>query len=498
MKRRSILTRPLALLLAVAFSTMEMAASGYAPELPNPGDTGVSKQQQEQIGRQAMAEVYKKMPVLPDSSPETQYVRQLGRKLAATIPEEDSWPYEFHVIQQKEINAFALPGGPIFVNVGTIVAAENEAQLAGALAHEMSHIYMQHSIKQMKKTQMTRGIAGVLGAVLGSMGGAGGAFGQMGAGIAGGMLTMKYSRADESQADAVGAIIMYKAGYDPRQLARFFQKLASMSSSSNPQFLSDHPNPGNRTQAIEDEVRNWPARDFINNSQAFVQVKQQAQDMRTYTAREISAGARDGQWGRGNRDGGSGPGGDDDDYGPPGPPNQRAGSGSGNISRVSYRDVQPSGRLTQAQNNLFTMSYPDNWQVYRDRSGNGVTIAPPAGVSEGVVAYGAMIDTANANGSSLDQAMQDVISALVQGNPALRTRGSPQPVRVNGVEGRSVDLTGESPIDEGGKPAPEHDWLVALPRSDGSMLYAVFIAPERDFSELRPTFESMLRTLHLR
>jgi beta-barrel assembly-enhancing protease len=494
MKRRSILFRALALWLAVAFSVLEMAAS-VAPQLPDPGDTGVSKQQQERIGRQAMAEVYKKMPVLPDSSPETQYVRQLGRKLAATIPDDDSWPYEFHVIQQKEINAFALPGGPIFVNVGTIVAAENEAQLAGAMAHEMSHIYMQHSIKQMKKTQMTRGIAGVLGAVLGSMGGAGGAFGQMGASMAGGMLTMKYSRADESQADAVGAIIMYKAGYDPRQLARFFQKLASMSNSSNPQFLSDHPNPGNRTQAIEDEVRDWPVRDFVNNSQAFLQLKQQAQGLRTYTAQEIKTG----QWSRDNREGGPSRGGDDDDYGPPpGAPSQRSDAGGGNISRVSYRDVQPSGRLTLAQNNLFTMSYPDNWQVYPESSGSGMTIAPPAGVTEGVVAYGAMIDTASSKGSSIDKATQDVVAALVQGNPALQMRGSPQPVRVNGVEGRSVDLAGESPIDEGGKPAAEHDWLVALPRSDGTMLYTVFIAPERDFSELRPTFESMLRTLHLR
>ncbi|HYA96195.1 MAG TPA: M48 family metallopeptidase [Terriglobales bacterium] len=497
MKRRSNPTRCLALLLAVAFSTMEIAASGSAPELPNPGDTGVSKQQQEQIGRQAMAEVYKKMPVLPDSSPETQYVRQLGRKLAATIPEEESWPYEFHVIQQKEINAFALPGGPIFVNVGTIIAAENEAQLAGALAHEMSHIYMQHSIKQMRKTQMTRGIAGVLGAVLGSMGGAGGAFGQMGAGIAGGMLTMKYSRADESQADAVGAIIMYKAGYDPRQLARFFQKLASMSNSSNPQFLSDHPNPGNRTQAIEDEVRNWPARDYVNNSQAFIQAKQDAQSMHTYTAREISAGARTGEWGRDNRGGGYGRG-DDDDYGPSGPPpNQRPGSG-GNVSSVSYRDVRPSGRLTSAQQDLFTISYPDNWRLYQDPGGDGVTIAPAAGVGEGIVAYGVMINTASSSGASIDDATHNVISELMQGNPALRTLGSPQPVRVNGVEGRSVDLTGDSPIAEGGRPLPEHDWLVALPRSDGSMLYAVFIAPERDFSELRPTFENMLRTLHLR
>src|SRR5947209_1609890 len=148
------------------------------PQLPDPGNTGVTKEQQEQLGQQAVAEVYKQMPVLPDSSPETQYVQQLGKKLVSGIPPETSWPYQFHVIPQKEINAFAVPGGPIFVNIGTITAAQNEAQLAGVMAHEISHIYMQHSIKQMKKQQLQQGIAGILGAVLGQAGGVAGTLGQ--------------------------------------------------------------------------------------------------------------------------------------------------------------------------------------------------------------------------------------------------------------------------------------------------------------------------------
>jgi Zn-dependent protease with chaperone function len=490
MNERPAITRILAVLLAVVFSATEMLAAVSTPQLPYPGDTGVSKEQQEKIGRQAMAEVYKKMPVLPDSSPETQYVRQLGRKLVAQIPSQYSWPYEFHVIPQKDINAFALPGGPVFINLGSIIAADNEAELAGVMAHEMSHVYMQHSIKQMKKTQWTQGIAGVLGAVLGSMGGAVGTLGQLGAGVAGGVLTMKYSRADEAQADAVGAIIMYKAGYDPRYLARFFQKLASMGS-NGPQFLSDHPNPGNRTQAIEEEVRSWPPRDFVNDSPAFVRVKQQAQGVRAYSAQEISQGAQSGLWARQNRENGSMPAGISTAS------SQTASGGS--IASVSYRDVRPSGDFTTLSNDLFAISYPANWRVFRDQSGNGVTIAPGAGVTEGAVGYGAVINAANPSASSsLDQETQAVVSALEQSNPGLRARGRPQPVRVNGVEGRSVDLTGESPIEQDGNAAPEHDWLVALPRPDGGILYVVFIAPERDFSALRPTYESMLRSLHLR
>src|SRR5262249_10068764 len=99
------------------------------PELPDPGIPSVTREQQQQLGAKTAAEVYKQMPVLPDDSPETKYVRELGNRLVATIPPEHSWPFEFHVVSQKEINAFALPGGEMFVNIGTITAAANEAEL---------------------------------------------------------------------------------------------------------------------------------------------------------------------------------------------------------------------------------------------------------------------------------------------------------------------------------------------------------------------------------
>ena len=129
------------LTLVLACPGSLLAAAKRGPELPDPGDVGVSKEDQIQLGQKFTGEVYKQMPVLPDNSSETKYVRKLGQRLVATIPPETSWPFEFHVIPQKEINAFALPGGPIFINVGTINSAANEAQLAGVIAHEMSHVY---------------------------------------------------------------------------------------------------------------------------------------------------------------------------------------------------------------------------------------------------------------------------------------------------------------------------------------------------------------------
>jgi predicted Zn-dependent protease len=285
-------------------SIVTITSFGYViqstPQLPDPGNTGVSKEQQEQLGQQTAAEVYKQMPVLPDSSAETQYVQQLGKKLVSVIPAENSWPYQFHVVPQKEINAFALPGGPIFVNIGTVTAAADEAQLAGVMAHEISHVYMQHSIKQLKKQQLQQGLVGILGAVLGQSNGAAASLARLGIGIGSGMLSLKYSRGDEAQADSVGAILMYRVGYPPVELAQFFQTLEQQGGASGPNFLSDHPNPGNRVAAIQQEIQGWPPVNTQVNNQAFQRVKDKAQGVRAYTAQEIAQGAKDNTWAKQN------------------------------------------------------------------------------------------------------------------------------------------------------------------------------------------------------
>jgi len=168
--------------LSVLLLAWQVRAQTTGPAFPNPGNAHMSADKQRALGLQAAAQVYQQMPVLPDNSPEAQYIRQLGQKLVATIPPEYSWPFEFHVVAQKEINAFALPGGQMFVNIGTITAAANEAQLAGVMAHEMSHVYMQHSAKQAHKEETTGILAGIADTALGATvaGKAGGMVGQLG------------------------------------------------------------------------------------------------------------------------------------------------------------------------------------------------------------------------------------------------------------------------------------------------------------------------------
>ncbi len=456
-----------------------LAGVGNDPALPDPG-LAAPRDQQIQLGQRALAEVARKMPILPDNSPLTRYVQSLGQKLDSVIPQQYNWPYQFHVVQQKEINAFALPGGPVFVNVGTILAAENEAELAGVIAHEMSHVYMQHSIKGMRKQGTTQAAGHILGGILGAvLGGPAGALANMGAQLGAGVISMRYSRADEAQADAVGAIIMYKAGYNPIRLAQFFLRLEQKARSGGPQFLSDHPDPGNRVQAVQDEIRNWPSRQYHDSSPEFAQAKQDAGSIRAYTAQQIHQMAQGGQI--------------HDVSGPGGA--QTAPARSGNRSSS---EVMPSGGFERFQGS-FSLEYPSNWQPLQGQQSGSVTFAPQAGVAQSGIAYGAVVAPFQPqNANNLDDATQQLIASLQQQNPGIRQAGEIQKIRVNGVLGRSVDLLGQSPLaGRDGQPLQERDWLVTLPYNDSAGVSLIFVAPENDFSRLRPTFEQMLKTFRL-
>ena len=492
MSGTQLLHRSVAILLISLLTTPVWAATPAVPQLPNPGTVRMSKQDQEKLGLQAAGEVYKTMPVLPDSNPMTRYVQRLGRRLVAQIPQQYSWPYEFHVIAQKEINAFALPGGPMFVNVGTIAAAQNEAQLAGVMAHEMSHVYEQHSAKAATSTKRT--IAEILGAAGGILGGSAvGDLARAGIQFGAGTLLMRYSREDESQADAVGAIIMYKAGYNPMELANFFEIL-NKQGGSPPQFLSDHPNPGNRSTAIEKEIRNWPHKTYQASSNEFQSANGIALKTRSYTAQEIAEGAKTGRWAKENMQSGAVP--ESMKQSVSAAANPAAAGSPETIANVTLEQVKPSGDFTQASGNGFSISYPSNWATASGQ--NSLTIAPKAGVGQNAIAYGVVISGArDSNANSLDQAAQDLIQNLQQSNPGMKQNGSIRSTSVNGTQGREVDLSSASPIQQNGAPLPERDRVVLVPVSNGNFLYLILISPERDFGALEPTFEKMLGSLRI-
>lgn len=395
----------------------------------------------------------------------------------------------------------------MFVNIGTITAASNEAELAGVMAHEMSHVYMQHSAKQAGKAQTTSMIAGIADAVLGGTVGsrAGGLVGQLGSmGIQFGAqgLMLKYSRGDEAQADAVGAVILYRAGYNPQALADFFKKLAAQGS-SGPQFLSDHPNPGNREEAIQKEIAGWPPKTYATTSAAFSTARQHAMGVKAYSAQEIAQGAQSGQWAGLNKQAGA-------VFKPP------AGLGlatpaslvtrtpteaNGRPTQVNLQAVLPSSHLVTNDLGPLKIAAPDNWQINAPQNGQGVTIAPRAGLKGDAVGYGVLVNavkTKDSRAVNIDQLTGDLIRAMQSGGNVTPV-GNASAITVAGVQGRSIAMQSTSPFpDVNGQAQKERDWLVTVPRSDGTLFYFVFIAPQSQFDRFRPSYESMLKSLQFR
>jgi len=218
-------------------------------------------QQDVQLGREAADEVRQQYPLITESRI-TRYLDTLGDRLVAAAPpelNESVYEYSFTPVDLKEINAFALPGGPMFVNRGMFDAAESEGEVAGVMAHELSHVLLRHGTANASKAQnpwlQLGQIAGVVGGAV--VGGAAGSAIAQGSQFGLGTLLLRYSRDFEKQADLLGAQIMARAGYDPRALARMFETIereTRKSGGSGPQWLSSHPNPGNRTEYITREA----------------------------------------------------------------------------------------------------------------------------------------------------------------------------------------------------------------------------------------------------
>ena len=165
---------------------------------------------------------------MPASDPSSRYINSLGQKLAAAAPGY-KFPYTFKVVEEKSINAFAMPGGPIYFHTGLIEQA-SEGELAGVMGHEIAHVVMRHSTRQASRQMKAQLPLAILGGVLGStVGGWGGSLAQMGISLTAGTVFMKYSRDAETEADMVGTQIMYDAGFNPEAVVSFFEKLEAES-----------------------------------------------------------------------------------------------------------------------------------------------------------------------------------------------------------------------------------------------------------------------------
>src|SRR5262245_28079097 len=250
MSRSKTVRRFIAVLALCAFGCGLAAAQRTQLK---PGWNLFSPQQDMQVGKQAATDAQRKLPMC-NSRKADAYLTQLGKRLTDHLNTNGvTYPWEFHCVNDRSINAFALPGGYVFVNRGAIEAADNEAELAAVMAHELSHVALRHGTNQATKAQAAQAGVGIFGAIFG--GSTGGALlTQLGSFTAGGVL-LKYSRGAETQADVMGTQVLYDSGYDPRAMAQFFEKLNQETKGKNPpEFLSDHPNPENRVERVDEEI----------------------------------------------------------------------------------------------------------------------------------------------------------------------------------------------------------------------------------------------------
>ena len=234
--------------------TLVMAPLVWADRTPlKPGWNMFSPQQDVEVGQQTSQEAEQQLNMLNNSRVDS-YLNKLGLRLSDKAQGE-KYPYQFKVINDRNINAFALPGGFLYINRGIIEAADNEAQLAGVIAHEISHVALRHGTNQASKAYISQVPLAILGGTLGSNS-TGAVLAQIGAGFAVDSVLLKYSRDAERQADLMGTQILYDAGYDPRAMGQFLRKLAASSHGGLPAFFSSHPNAEDRDELVDAEIVN--------------------------------------------------------------------------------------------------------------------------------------------------------------------------------------------------------------------------------------------------
>jgi len=420
------------------------------------------------IGNDASRQVEQQFPILNDGSVQN-YVERVGERLVGAIPTEFRQPafnYRFEVVNASDINAFALPGGPMYVNRGMIEAARNEGEMAGVMAHEISHVALRHATAQQTKLNnplnQILGIGAILGgAILG--GGTGAQLGQMI--VAGSFL--RYSRDYETQADILGARIMADAGYDPRDLANMFQTIASRSGGSRaPEFLSSHPNPGNRFEKINAEARYLNVSpDPIKITPGFSRTQERLRSMSP--ARSMSQIEQEYKSGQ---------------------TSGRETAGGRYTNSVSY----PSGRYTTYQSgNWIRMNVPSNWRQFEGQS--DVTFAPEGAYGSQGITHGAMVGIYRSRGDSFDQATQEYVNTLLQGNSYLRQQSGYSRTSVAGRTAYATTLAGRSPVTG----RNESVVIYTLPMRSGDLLYIATVAPTDEAYRYDGAFRTMIRSVSL-
>ena len=454
-----------ALLLALA------VANPSAQTKITPDKNSYSVADDVKVGQEAAAEAKKQLPMLNDDQV-GRFVERVGAELAAAIDGElrhAGFRYTFDVVNQKEINAFALPGGPMFLNRGMIEAATTEAAMAGVMAHEIAHVALRHGTAQATKGQKFQ-IGAVAGQILGAIvGGTAGSVISQGSQFGLGTYFLKYGREYERQADLMGAQIMARAGYDPREMANMFKTIQAEGGSSGPEWLSSHPDPGNR---YDDIVQEAAMLRVIGNGDSgqFQSIKARLAGMPpAYTAEQIAKGQTT-----------TGP--------------RTVATGDRRVVKVeppsnSFRTRQPSDFLR--------ISVPANWDAV-DASAGSVTYAPKGGFVQGddggsAFTHGVQVSVTQGGGGNLQQDTQQLLQNLSRSNPDLRAAGNSRRESIGGRQGLTTPLSNVSQVTG----ERESVTLSTTLLRDGSLLNIIGVAPQSEGKTYENTFRRVRQSLQI-
>jgi Zn-dependent protease with chaperone function len=434
-----------------------------------PPDNNYSVREDVQMGREAAAQARRQLPIMEDGRV-TSFVDDVGHRLVAQIPPQLQHPefqYSFETVNVREINAFALPGGPMFVNRGMIEAAQTEGEVAGVMAHELSHVVLRHGTAQASKATKYQ-IGELAGAVIGAIiGGPVGSVVAQGTQFGIGTAFLRFSREYERQADIQGAQIMAAAGYDPRDMANMFRTIEKQGGSGGPEWLSDHPNPGNRSEYINKEAAMIRIDHPIRNSQEFQQVRAYLRSLPKAPTTEAATKSS----------------------------SRRSGTRTG---RLPAGDVErPSSRYTEyREGDAFRISVPSNW---RELAGsNSVTFAPEGAYDvrgdQAQFSHGIEAGISRNASRDVETAADELIDSLARANPGMGSRSAYRRLSVDGH--RAVQTTVRNrPSDEGGR--REIVQVTVATARPGEVFYAIAVAPEEDFAEYQSTFSKVISSVRL-
>jgi predicted Zn-dependent protease len=488
-QRAHIVARPV---IALAIALSLVAGVADAQTKVNPGWNMFSAQQDVEIGAQSASEAERQLPILRDSQVDA-YVNRIGQKLAANAG-GPQFQYRFRVVNAADINAFALPGGYIYINRGILENARNEGEVAGVVAHEIAHSALRHGTHQASKAYAAQAGLQILGGLLG------GKIGNNTAQIlntVGGVglnaLFLKFSRELETQADVRGAQILAASGYTPADMVSFFNTLAKVDTAKKTSWMSNHPAPPDRIARIEKERQ--LLKEPATPTQNIAQLNSIKSELRSHGSAMTTAQIAQAQANGGNA-----------------PMTSSGTSGnSGSVGSIG-RVAAPSSSLRKFtnRNGAYAIGYPSNWRVY-DSGGFGVTIAPEGGIGDiggrTEVVYGLIVNHydpfGNTSGSylrngtqsrsvTMQDATNDLLAQIQKSSPHLRViNGSGQQLKVDGKTAMAATLRGTNPNTR----ATERVTVLTRALPDGHLIYMVFVTPEQDASRYSSVLNNIVASI---